>query len=75
MTYFDPFVDYFAPRPSVYVISDSMLADLKRQNTEQEIAELNKLIDGHKQSVERLQATVDRLQAELPKLTEQQHGR
>ena len=75
MTYFDPFVDYFAPRPSVYVISDSMLADLKRKNTEQEIAELNKLIDGHKQSIQRLQKTVDRLQAELPELTEQLTGR
>jgi uncharacterized coiled-coil protein SlyX len=75
MTYFDPFVDYFVPNPSVYVISDSMLADFKRKNAEQEIAELNKLIDSHKQSIERLQKTVDRLQAELPKLTEELTGR
>ena len=44
--------------PSVYVISDSQLAAYKRRQTEAEILELNKLIDSHKSSIERLEKTV-----------------
>jgi len=49
--------DFFQPRTSVYVISDSQLAEYKAKQAQAEIAELDRLIDGHKQSIERLEAT------------------
>ena len=57
---------YMFDRPSVYVISDSQLAKFKREQTEREIAELNKLIDDHKEAITRLEKTRDLLQAETP---------
>ena len=51
------FSDLFLTRPSVYVISDSQLAAYKKQQLKDEIAELDRLIDGHKQSIERLEKT------------------
>ena len=65
LTLFD---DFFDRKPSVYVISDSQLATYKRNQAEAEIIELNKLIDGHEQSIERLKKTRDLLQAEYPAL-------
>ena len=44
-------------RPSVYVISDSQLAEYKQAQLQQELAELDRLIDSHKQSIERLEDT------------------
>ena len=61
---FDPWITH--QRPSVYVISDSQLAAYKREQTQSEIDELNKLIDSHKSSIERLEAHV----AELKKVLE-----
>jgi hypothetical protein len=58
--------DFFERRPSVYVISDSQLAAWKREKAEAEIIELDKLIDSHKQSIERLQSTRDQLRSEYP---------
>ena len=55
-------------RPSVYVISDSQLAEWKRDQAEKEIAELNKLIEGHRTSIERLEAVVKGLRKDYPKL-------
>ena len=49
--------DFFQPRTSVYVISDSQLAEYKAKQAAAEIAELDRLIDGHKQSIERLEKT------------------
>jgi len=66
---FDPFPMF--GKPSVYVISDSELAMYKRKNAEAEIAQLQGLIDSHKQSIERLQKTVDKLTDELPPLPEE----
>ena len=63
LTLFD---DFFERRPSVYVISDSQLAAWKREKAEAEIIELDKLIDSHKQSIERLQTTRDQLRSEYP---------
>ena len=63
LTLFD---DFFERRPSVYVISDSQLAAWKRDKAEAEIIELDKLIDSHKQSIERLQTTRDQLRSEYP---------
>ena len=60
---FDPWIRY--QRPSVYVISDSQLAAYKREQTQSEIDELNKLIDSHKASIERLEAHVSDLQKQL----------
>ena len=51
---------------SVYVISDSELAKFKAQQTEAEILELQKLIDGHKTSIESLEKTIATLRKELP---------
>ena len=64
------FDDLFAynRRPSIYVVSDSQLAAWKQEQAEKEITELNKLIDGHKSSIERLEATVESLRKEYPQL-------
>ena len=61
---FDPF-PMFGQR-SVYVISDSELAKYKARQAEAELLEIDKLIDAHKQSIERLEATKAELQKELP---------
>ena len=45
------------PKQSIYVISDSEWNEYKRQQSLAEIAELNKLIAGHQQSIERLKET------------------
>ena len=63
---FDPFA--LLTKPSVYVISDSQLADYKRNQAKAEILELNKLIDAHEQSIERLKNTRSQLQADYPEL-------
>ena len=51
-TLLDPFA--LITRPSVYVISDSQLAEYKQKQTEAEIAELDRLIEGHEASIERI---------------------
>ena len=66
LTLFDDFFE--RRRPSVYVISDSQLAEYKRNQAEAEIAELQRLIDGHKSSIERLETTVESLRKDYPKL-------
>ena len=60
------FDEFFDRRPSVYVISDSQLAAWKREKAEAEIIELDKLIDSHKEAIERLQTTRDQLRSEYP---------
>ena len=67
LTLFD---DFFDRRPSVYVISDSQLADYKRRQAEAEIIELDRLIDSHQQAIERLQITRDAIRKDYPALTE-----
>ena len=64
--YFDPFS--LLTRPSVYVISDSQLETYKRNQAEAEITELNSLIDGHRQSIDRLERTIETLRKDYPKL-------
>ena len=63
-----PIFDSFYSRPSVYVISDSQLAEYKRRQAEAEIVELNKLIEGHEASIERLKSTREQLRADYPAL-------
>ena len=50
---------------SVYVISDSELARYKQEQTKAEILELERLIDGHKSSIERLETTVNKLKESI----------
>lgn len=66
---FDPWIKH--QRPSVYIISDSQLAAYKREQTQAEIDELNKLIDSHKASIERLEAYVTDLKKQLESTQEQ----
>ena len=66
---FDNFFNYRTP-PSVYVISDAQMSAWKRNQAEAEIIELDRLIDSHKQSIERLQATRDLLRKDYPAITE-----
>jgi septal ring factor EnvC (AmiA/AmiB activator) len=66
---FDPWITH--QRPSVYVISDSQLAAYKQEQTQSEIDELNKLIDSHKTSIERLEAHVADLKKDLEPAVEQ----
>ena len=51
---FDMIPTTYYTRPSVYVISDSQLAEYKRKQTLAEITELNKLIASHQQAIDRL---------------------
>ena len=62
--------EFFDRRPSVYVVSDSQLAAWKREKAEAEILEIDKLIDSHKQAIERLQTTRDGLRKDYPAVTE-----
>ena len=60
------FSDFFAP--SVYVISDSQMETYKRNNAEAEIIELDKLIEGHEASIERLKKTRELIRKDYPVL-------
>ena len=72
MSYFSIFDRITDPLPtffrgsSVYVISDSQLAEYKRAQTQAELLELDRLIEGHKQSIKQLENTREKIQAELP---------
>ena len=62
-----PLFDSFS-RPSIYVISDSQLAQFKRNQAEAEVIELDKLIEGHEASIKRLKTTREQLRADYPVL-------
>ncbi len=58
---FDEFIDpnhVFGQRPSVYIITEEALAEYKQKQMEDEVAELERLIDGHKQSITRLESSI-----------------
>ena len=55
-------------RPSIYVISDSQLAEYKRKQALAEITELNKLIAGHQKAIDRLKESRSLLEADYAKL-------
>ena len=63
------FADLLQPRTSIYVISDSQLAEYKERQLQAEIAELDRLIDGHKQSIERLEKTRETIASQRTSLT------
>ena len=50
---------------SIYVLSDTQFAKYKQQQTEAEIQELERLVDSHKSSIERLEKTIDSLRNTL----------
>ena len=58
-TPFDPFS--LITRPSVFVISDSQLAEYKQRQVDAEVAELDRLIEGHEDSIKRIKKTRDSL--------------
>ena len=66
LTLFDDFFDY--RKPSVYVISDAQMSEWKTKQAHAEIIELNKLIDAHEQSIERLKNTRSDLEKAYPAL-------
>ena len=66
MTLYDTLFPSF--RPSVYVISDSEMRRYKEKQARQEIAELERLIDGHETSIERLKDTIKLLKEDFPQL-------
>ena len=68
LSLFDNFFDY-SRRPTVYVISDAQMSEWKRRQAEAEILELDKLIDTHEASIERLKETRSKLRDEYPELT------
>ena len=54
---FDMLPRSYYSKPSVYVLSDSDWNEYRRQQSLREIAELNKLIKGHTEAIERLKET------------------
>jgi len=54
---FDMLPRSYYSKPSVFVLSDSDWAEYKRQQSLAEIKELNKLIAGHQQAIDRLKET------------------
>ena len=62
------FDDFFDRRPTVYVISENRLEAWKREKAEGEIIELDRLIDSHKQAIERLEVTRKQLRDAYPVL-------
>ena len=54
---FDMLPTSYYSKPSVYVLSDSQWQEYRRQQSLKEIAELNKLIKGHTDAIERLKET------------------
>ena len=68
MSPFDPWMT--ARSPSIYVISDSEMKAYKQKQAVAEIAELQRLVDSHKSSIERLETHISKLEDELPKLPE-----
>ena len=60
----------YTKQPSVYVISDSEMKSFKDKNTRAEIAELERIVDERKRSIEQLEATIVQLKQELPALSD-----
>ena len=63
MPLFSPFS--LSVSPTVYVVSDSELKRLKEDNTRREILEIQRLIDSHQNSIDRLKRTIDMLEKDL----------
>jgi len=57
----------FSPRHSVYVITEEALAEYKQKQMEDEVAQLQQLIDGHKRSIEQLETSIKAIKKEAKK--------
>ena len=68
---FDMLPSSYYKQPSVYVISDSDWTAYKQRQALREIDELNKLIDGHQQAIDRLKETRTLLEADYAQPEEQ----
>ena len=55
---------------SVYVLSDSQWNEYRAKQLEAEIAELDKLIDGHRTSIARLESTKQELRDAIPAVSQ-----
>ena len=51
---------------SIFVLSDTEFNKYKQEQTEAEINELERLVDSHKSSIERLEKTIADLKQTLP---------
>ena len=50
---------------SIFILSDTEFNKYKQRQTEAEIQELERLVDSHKSSIERLEATITSLKESL----------
>ena len=51
---------------SIFVLSETEFAKYKQEQTQSEINELQRLVDSHKSSIERLEKTIADLKQTLP---------
>jgi hypothetical protein len=70
LTPFRLFDAFYDRSPSIYVVSDSQLAEYKRDKAKEQVIELDKLIDSHHEAVARLKATRDGLLKNYPAVAE-----
>lgn len=61
----NPHLPVLPLQQSIYVLSDSDFAKYKQRQTEAEIEELERLVDSHKSSIERLEKTISELKKSL----------
>jgi len=61
----NPHLPVLPMQQSIYVLSDSDFAKYKQRQTEAEIEELERLVDSHKSSIERLEKTISELRKSL----------
>jgi hypothetical protein len=53
---------------TVFDYTDSQMQEYKQHQLMAEIAELERLIDGHRSSIAQIQVTIDKLSVNLPEL-------
>ena len=61
----NPHLPVLPLQQSIYVLSDTDFAKYKQRQTEAEIEELERLVDSHKSSIERLEKTISELKKSL----------
>ena len=64
---FDMLPRSYYSKPSVYVISDSEWTEYRNKQLLSEIAELDKLIDGHTEAIDRLKESRKLIEADVKK--------
>ena len=61
----NPQLPFFPTQQSIYVLSDKDFAKYRQRQTQSEIQELERLVDSHKSSIERLEKTIQDLKQSL----------